>query len=398
MQYQLTNRERTTINQLISIHGGAAKISYQIKESQKFENRIARLKETNWYSKIKEIEKITESYSLSFTKEDANSDFGEATFQVSGLHGTEALYQFIKENERNGLTQKFPAEFTSVVGLTEHSLKSDDLLATLVIAENILHVKRFCSTCLVTTPIKKSKSKILEKIEYSTIKNNIVSNFINQGTLFGNFSRIEVANKNYLLYLNNVIETAIETGATVFLSPSWNTVIAGCYLGQQIPEVKFKVSCFLGTQNVIQFRLLINIIKQFLLPDGTSPIVEINLGSDVSINTAKECFSILNEDKLYFIDLITQISINNDLGQKKHNWLNNAEKLLKDGFNLTLKYESAESENNLEYIPNHLVDDTLEFENSEQLGKILYQKTKIANDDARILTKQSIKTIFAGNL
>jgi hypothetical protein len=402
MKNLLNKFEKNSIDSLLNLYGGPESISEKIKNAKKLENRIEKLRGTDWLQKVEYVQRASGNLSTTRSNDAKIENLGEATIQVSGFQGAEALYQFIKENEQNGFDQKIPAEMISVVGLTDHYVKHGDLLATLAIAENILQVKRFCSTSLVTVPLKKSHLNKIEniansRIEYQELDScNVSPKIVNQGTFFGNLAGIEVANKNYLIYLDNIIQTAIETGATFFLSPSWNTIITGCYLGQILPEIKFKVSCFLGIQSTLQFKILLNIIKQFLLPDGTSPIVEINLGNGANYQTVKECFEILKAENLESIDLATHIKINNDLGAPDYDWFENAEQLLKDGHNLTLKYESASVESSFDQISTYFVDDKTRFESSEQLGKILYLRTKIANEDAKKLTKQSIRTIFAG--
>jgi len=63
----------------------------------------------------------------------------------------------------------------------------------------------------------------------------------------------------------------------------------GCYFAREIPEVSFKISMLLSTQNAIQFRMLMNIVKEYIRDDGTTPIYEVNIGNGASPETFMQC-------------------------------------------------------------------------------------------------------------
>ena len=84
----------------------------------------------------------------------------------------------------------------------------------------------------------------------------------NQVTFFGNFGGFEVANDNHLVYLDGITRTAKTTGANFFLNPSWSTIIAVCYYGRDIHNLYIKISMMLSTQNLMQLRMLLNIMNE----------------------------------------------------------------------------------------------------------------------------------------
>ena len=91
-----------------------------------------------------------------------------------------------------------------------------------------------------------------------------------------------MANDNHLVYLDGVIRAAMETGNDFFLNPSWSSIVAACYFAREIPNLRFKISMLLSTQNLMQFRMLLNIMSAYLRDDDTTPIYEINIGNGVS--------------------------------------------------------------------------------------------------------------------
>ncbi len=108
--------------------------------------------------------------------------------------------------------------------------------------------------------------KTFERVDLGDGMSQIVLK--NMGTAFGNLGGVEVANDNHLVYLDGIIRAALETGNDFFLNPSWSSIIAGCYFARDIPNLRFKVSMLLSTQNLMQFRMLLNIMSTYLRSDG----------------------------------------------------------------------------------------------------------------------------------
>ena len=72
------------------------------------------------------------------------------------------------------------------------------------------------------------------------------------------------------------------------------------------------ISMLLSTQNAILFRMLMNIIKEYLRDDGTTPIYEVNIGNGASPETFMQCAKELKESGLPNVSLAAHLRINPD--------------------------------------------------------------------------------------
>jgi len=275
MKNLLNKEEREAINKLIEFHGGAESIEKEIKLAGERQNRLEKLKQLDngkWYSIFCKAEELAALGGFTGKAVGEIDDrLGRGTTQVSGFQGADALLSFLQNltDNCNKETCIIPSELISVVGLSDEYVYEGDLLATLAIAEDILGVKRFCTSSLVGTPQQEARFKALERITgLSFLRTKIdekysAVNLVNQGTPFGNLCGIECSNDNHIIYLDGIIRAAKETGATFFLNPSWNTIVAGCYLGTLIPSIKFKVSCFLASQSTLHSIFLQKLLTSF---------------------------------------------------------------------------------------------------------------------------------------
>jgi len=295
-----------------------------------------------------------------------------------------------------------PSEFISVVALTDNYVYNGDLMATLMMSENIMKASKFCSTNLIGIPQPESRFKELEKITGATFERADVGNGLsalvlkNQGTFFGNFGGIEVANNNHLVYLDGITRTAMATGADFFLNPSWSTIIAICYYGRDIPNLHIKISMLLATQNTMQFRMLLNIMKEYLREDCTSPLYEINIGNGASPETFIQCAKELKESGIKGISLAAHMYINPDLGIAGFNWTNNAFKVLESGTNMTFKYESDGTARELDTMGAYFLPEEDRELNGERIGDVIFYKALRATKDGKAFMKKGIKAVFGG--
>jgi len=296
-----------------------------------------------------------------------------------------------------------PSEFISVVALTDNYIYNGDLMATLAMSENIMQASKFCSTNLIGIPMPEKGFIELEKITGRTFERadagNDHSNLIlkNQGTFFGNFGGIEVANDNHLVYLDGVTRTALANGADFFLNPSWSTIIAACYYGRDIPNLHFKISMLLSTQNLMQFRMLLNIMKEYLRDDMTSPLYEINIGNGATAETFIQCAKELKESGIKGVSLAAHIYINPDLGMADFNWTDNMFKVLESGTDMTYKYESDGTARELDTMAAYFLSEEDRDLNAEKIGDVIYYKSLQATRDGISMMKKGIKPIFGGS-
>jgi len=324
----LSKSDMQAIDALQNYHGGAEEISNTIKEMKKLETRKKILAQKGFGPMIEDAEKLVKEFPKvpEFEKQHGisyDSAFGEGTAQVSGWQGAKVTHHAMKRIAASKGSNEpcfVPSEFISVVALTDNYIYNGDLMATLAMSENIMKASKFCNTNLIGIPMPEKRFLEIEKVTGKKFERmdqgNELSGLIlkNQGTFFGNFGGIEVANDNHLVYLDGITRTALATGADFFLNPSWSTIVAICYYGRKIPNLHIKISMLLATQNLMQFRMLLNIIKEYIRDDMTSPIYEINVGNGATAETFIQCAKELKESGIKGISLAAHIFINPDLG------------------------------------------------------------------------------------
>ena len=216
----------------------------------------------------------------------------------------------------------------------------------------------------------------------------------NQGTFFGNFGGIEVANDNHLIYLDGITRAAKTTGANFFLNPSWSTIIAVCYYGRDIPNLYIKVSMLLSTQNLMQFRMLLNIMNEYLRDDKTSPIREINIGNGVSAENFIRCCQELDASGIKGLSLAAHILINPDLGRADFDWFGDSIKVLESGFDVTFKYESDGQNRELDTMEAYFLPEEERKANATKIGDVIYHKTLQCTKHAREYMRRGIPVRF----
>ncbi len=405
----LSDSDMKAIDALKESHGGAKGIAETIEKMRDFETRKKILAETESGAMIEEAGELVKRFPKVEDFEEANrisykEGMGTATSQVSGFQGarvTHRCMQRIAESASSDLPVFVPAEMISVVALTEDYVHSGNLMATLAMAENIMEVDWFCTTNLIGIPLPQNRFKDLEKVTEVKFDNEPAGDGLvklvlaNQGTFFGNFGGIEVANDNHLVYLDGITRAAKTTGANFFLNPSWSTIIAICYYGRDIPNLYIKISMMLSTQNLMQFRMLLNIMNEYLRDDMTSPIREINIGNGVSAENFIKCSSELEESGIRGVSLAAHILINPDLGRADFNWFNESIKVLENGRNLTYKYESDGQGRELDTMEAYFLSDEERKANALKIGDVIYYKTLQCTKDGMEYMKRGIPVDFA---
>ncbi len=405
----LSDKDIKAIDLLKESYGGAKEIVKTIEKMRNFETRKKILAPKQEYSKmIEHAEKLVKQFPKvsDFEKENNisyNDNFGTATSQVSGFQGARVIYHCMKKIAKSANTDEpvfIPCEMISVVALTEDYVYNGNLMATLAMAENIMKASKFCSTNLIGIPCPEHRFKRIEKITGKNFErislDNDLSQLVlkNQGTFFGNFGGIEVGNDNHLVYLDGITRAAMTTGANFFLNPSWSTIVAVCYFGRDIPNINIKISMLLSAQNTMQFRMILNIINEYLRDDMTSPIYEINLGNALSAETFIQCAKELEESRIKGITLSAHIRINPDLGIANFNWTDNAFKVLENGTNITFKYESDGTSRDFDTMEAYFLPEEDRIANAEKIGDVIYYKSLQASKDGKKMMKKGIKVRF----
>jgi len=399
----LSDKDLKAIDALLESYGGTKEISREIESMRDYENRksIAEdkgfgdmLEKSEGYAKnFAKVEDFIEKNQISVTKK------GICTTQVSGFQGAKPTFDCLRRISENGEIL-FPTEMISVVGLTETYVYSGDLLATLAMAENILQTSKFCSTNLLGTPLHEERFARVEEVTGEKFERRDLGNGLSQiilknmGTAFGNLGGVEVGNNNHLVYLDGITRAALTTGANFFLNPSWSTIVAACYYAREIPNLSFKISMLLSTQNAIQLRMLLNIFKEYLRDDGSTPIYEINIGNAATAETFIQCFDEIQASGLP-VSLAAHLRINPDLGMADFNWTESTFKVLEAGSNVTIKYESDGESRPYDTMEAYFLSDEERNELADKIGDVIYHKCIRCDNDAKEIMRRGHETIFA---
>jgi hypothetical protein len=406
----LSDADIKAIDALRDFHGGAQAISETITKMRELETRKKILADKGFGPMIEDAEQLIKRFPKvpEFEKKNNivyNDAFGQGTAQVSGWQGAKVTHQGMKRIAASAGTDEpcfTPSEFISVVALTDNYIFNGDLMATLAMSENIMQCSKFCSTNLIGIPIPEVRFEQLEKVTGKKFERTDVGNALsaltlkNQGTFFGNFGGIEVANDNHLVYLDGITRTAKANGADFFLNPSWSTIVAVCYYGREIPNLHIKISMLLATQNLMQFRMLMNIMKEYLREDGTSPLYEINIGNGATPETFVQCAKELKESGIKGVSLAAHIYINPDLGMANFNWTDNMYTVLESGTNMTYKYESDGTARELDTMAAYFMSEEERDINATKIGDVIFYKSLQASRDGINMMKKGIKPIFGG--
>jgi hypothetical protein len=385
----LSDSDMKAIDALKESHGGAKGIAETIEKMRDFDIRKNVLAETEYGEMIAEGEELVKEFAKVEDFEAAEGisykeGMGTATSQVSGFQGarvTHRCMQRIAESASTEVPVFVPSEMISVVALTEDYVYNGNLMATLAMAENIMEVDWFCTTNLIGVPLPEKRFTDVEKatgVKFNTepAGDGLVKLILaNQGTFFGNFGGIEVANDNHLVYLDGITRAAKTTGADFFLNPSWSTIVAICYYGRDIANLYIKISMMLATQNLTQFRMLLNIMTEYIRDDMTSPIREINIGNGVSAENFIKCSIELEESGIKDLSLAAHILINPDLGRADFNWFDESIKVLEAGRDLTFKYESDGQGREMDTMEAYFLSDEDRKANAQKIGDVIYYKT-----------------------
>jgi len=400
----LSLKDLKAIEALRQSYGGGAEISEKIKALGLYEERKKAAGNKGWGEMLEQAEAAAKNLPKVddfITKEGIRrTREGVCTTQVSGFQGARPTFEALKRLSGKG-DIFLPTEMISVVPMTEEYVYSGDLSATLAITENILGASKFCSTNLIGTPLPQERFQRLEKVTGEKFERSDLGNRMSQiklknmGTAFGNLGGVEVGNNNHLVYLDGITRAAIETGASFFLNPSWSTIVAACCYAREVPALTFKISMLLSTQNVVLLRMLMNIIKEYLRDDGTSPIYEINIGNAATAETFIQCIRELRESGLPHISLAAHLRINPDLGRADFDWTESAHQVLEAGCDLTIKYESDGESRPYDTMEAYFLSDAERNAKADLIGNVIYHKCLRCDRDAKEIMRKGHETRFA---
>jgi hypothetical protein len=399
----LSDRDLKAMDALLDSYGGPAAVARRIAERRDYALRKKIAGEKGFGNLLEEaeqavmafakVEDFTEAEGLEVNKP------GICTTQVSGFQGARPTHFCLKAVAEHG-NALFPTEMISVVGLTDAYVYEGDLIATLAMAENLAGASKFCSTNLLGTPLPEERFDRVEKatgekFERAPLGGGLSQIILkNMGTAFGNLGGVEVGNNNHLVYLDGVTRAAMETGADFFLNPSWSTIVAACYYAREIPNLTFKISMLLSTQNAVQLRMLLNIFKEYLRDDGTTPVYEINIGNAATPETFIQCRDEVDASGLD-ISLAAHLRINPDLGRADFDWTENAFRVLDAGRDVTIKYESDGTSRPFDTMEAYFISDEERNSKADLIGDVIYHKCLRCDLDAKEILRRGHEVRFA---
>lgn len=404
----LSDGDLKAMDALLKYHGGAKKIDDTIAEMRDLDNRKKALAEKGYGEMIADAEELVKKFPKVGDYEKANNisyndKFGVATSQVSGFQGAKVTHRCMQRIAETAGTDEpvyVPSEMIAVVALTDNYIYNGDLMAKLAMTENIMGVSKFCNTNIIAIPNPESRFLELEKLTGKTFERASAGDgqsciiLKNMGTAFGNLGGVEISNDNHLFYLDVITRAAMTTGGNLYLNPSWSSIIAGCYYGRDIPNLNFKISMLLATQNLMQFRMLLNIISEYIRDDMTSPVCEINIGNAVSPENFIKCSKELDASGIKNISLTAHIRINPDLGIPDFDWTANAHTVLESGTDMVYKYESDGTSRELDTMAAYFMSEEDREANAEAIGDVIFYKSRRATLDGMDMMKKGIKPLF----
>ena len=153
----------------------------------------------------------------------------------------------------------------------------------------------------------------------------------------------------------------------------------------------------LSTQNTMQFRMLLNIMKEYLRDDQTSPIYEVNIGNGATAETFIQCARDLAQSGIKGVSLAAHIRINPDLGMEGFNWTEHMHKVLESGTNMTYKYESDGTAREMDTMEAYFLSEEERDAAAPKIGDVIYYKSLRATKDGMDLMRKGIRTEFAAS-
>jgi hypothetical protein len=141
--------------------------------------------------------------------------------------------------------------------------------------------------------------------------------------------------------------------------------------------------------------MLMNIMKEYLRDNGTTPIYEINLGNGQSPEMFIQCARELKESGIPGVSLAAHLRINPDLGMADFDWTDNAYRVLESGTDITIKYESDGTARPMDTMEAYFLSKEDRLNNQEQIGDVIYYKCVRCSQDAKGMMRKGHEAVFA---
>ena len=150
----------------------------------------------------------------------------------------------------------------------------------------------------------------------------------------------------------------------------------------------------LSTQNLMQLRMLLNIMTEYLRDDGTHAHLR---DQHRQRRVAGELHPLrrgAGRSGIKGVSLAAHLRINPDLGMADFDWTENAFKVLESGTDLTFKYESDGTARELDTMEAYFLPEEERDELADEIGDVIYYKSLRASKDGREMMRRGIRARF----
>ena len=272
------------LENLVGKYGTPAEINARAAEAGKVENLIKRLSDMDspylpdleWLIKIRDkgafinlsdyraqIAKIAESEGRPFYQEINESN--AVTLEISAFQ----YFPWLIAEAKQSIDKKeiMPGRYIRVRKMKEQEHDNGDIMA-------------------VTAAMKIIGASGVETMDTKgTDGSNIHLN--GPDTITGYFGGIGQPNEHPLLWLDEVLYYYTNYGIKEVLNINPGTVLAAFMLYRMGVNIKFKISVFMGNDNVFSILWTLMMARFFSRPDGSTPLIGFNISNSVNGATLK---------------------------------------------------------------------------------------------------------------
>jgi len=403
----LLRKDNPLVNGLIKIvekYGGVDKINRKARESHKFENLMTRLekkkspfiKKLEWLIKQRDKEAFISipDYRRKILGKKADSMRFDESFAVTlEISAFNFLPWLIEEAKRSIAKQDLmPSRYIRVRCMKEQ-VEDDDVIAFAAAMQIIgaSYVQTLDTKGTLPGPDGKPINVHLGGAE----------------TITGYFGGVGAANEYALKWVDEFLHYYTEYGLPQVLNTNPGTVLLGYWLRKLGIDIEFKISVFLGNDNLYSILWTLMTAKLFSRDDGSTPLIGFNLSNSVNSETIELTAYIRKafdfEDVVRIEHHITEAC--KSIVRQPYNRTGELVKLADHVRNISAKHEGGlpETEKTRDH-PSDLLDYFIpkkDIIDKGLMSKLLINyldKHDAVNNTARALTEHGLTFIAAQNL
>jgi hypothetical protein len=267
---------------IIEKYGGVEDINRKAKEARKLENLMKRLekkkspyvKDLEWLIKQRDKKAFISisDYRRKILGRKAESLKFDESFAVTLEISAFNFFPWLVEEAKRAIAQQdlMPARYIRVRNMKEQ-VEDDDILAFAAAMQIIgaSYVQTLDTKGTLPGPDGKPINIHLSGPE----------------TIMGYYGGIGMPNEYALKWVDEFLHYYTEYGLTQVLNTNSGTVLLGYLLHRLGIDIEFKISVFLGTDNLYSIFWTLMTAKLFSREDGTTPLIGFNLSNSVNNET-----------------------------------------------------------------------------------------------------------------